>query len=70
MPGYLESYEAKEEEATGSIDYLKGNLFQKITLDIKLGSIVVLRRLQNLRTSQWSQRTGFLMEAVDLETLV
>ena len=34
MPGYLESYEAKEEEATGSIDYLKGNLFQKITLDI------------------------------------
>ena len=34
MPGYLESYEAKEEQTTGSIDYLKGNLFQKITVEI------------------------------------
>ena len=36
MPGYLESYKAYEEETTPGtgIDYLKGNLFQKITLDV------------------------------------
>jgi|GEM_PF-1860662 len=38
MPGYLVSYEAREEEAdlSTSVDYLKGNLFQKITVEIKV----------------------------------
>ena len=36
MPGYLESYKAYEEQTTAGtgIDYLKGNLFQKITVEI------------------------------------
>lgn len=32
MPGFVETLEFAEENVTGSVDYLKGNLYQKVTL--------------------------------------
>ena len=36
MPGYLETLEIVEENSTGNIDYLKGNVFQKIEATINV----------------------------------
>ena len=36
MPGFLESLSFNEEQVTGTIDYLKGNIFQKITMTAQI----------------------------------
>ena len=36
MPVWLESLEINEENVTGTIDYLKGNMFQKIEVNIEI----------------------------------
>lgn len=44
MPGYLDNIEIVEENVTGNIDYLKGNVFQKIeaTIDVRFETYIQL----------------------------